>query len=279
MDAALSNRLAALSHPHRMRIFRLLVRRAPDMLPAGEIAKVLSLKASTTSVYLSALTQTGLIIQQRQGTYLRYAVDLNAAHAVISDLFLDCCNGRPDLCPPMPGANADFCTTPEDRKLNVLFVCTGNSARSIMAEAILRHEAGTRFNAFSAGSHPREAVHPYALKILESRVIDTSRLRAKPVTEYQTGDAPKFDFVFTVCDLAANEECAAWNGQPISAHWGLNDPAQSTGTVAEIEEAFRQVFDTLHDRIKAFAALPFTSSTRINLQQSADNIAKMPEKI
>ncbi len=277
MDVELSDRLAALSHPHRMRVFRLLMRRCPDALPAGEIARVLNLKPSTTSVYLSALMQAGLISQERQGTSLRYEVNLEAARGVISDLFLECCNGRPDLCPPVPVPCTDMAPAPADRKMNVLFVCTGNSARSILAEAILRHEAGKRFNAYSAGAHPREAVHPFALELAKECGIDTSLLRSKPLSDYQGPQAPPFDFVFTVCDFAANEERSPWPGQPISAHWGLPDPAQANGTPAEKRLAFQQVFGALSNRIRAFAALPFSTTNRVDLQRHVDEIGRTPE--
>lgn len=273
MEITLTDQLSALSHPQRLAVFRLLVRRAPDAVPAGEIAQVLDFKPSTASVYLSALTGAGLITQTRAGNSLRYAFNPSAAQSLISDLFLDCCRGRPDLCAgvfertdPMP-----------DRKYNVLFICTGNSARSIFAEAILRHEAGERFNAFSAGTRPYSELNPFAVEMLASKDIPVGDLRAKNVSEFQGDGAPKMDFVFTVCDRAANEDCPAWEGQPISAHWGLPDPVKAEGTDAEKRLAFQQSYGMMRHRILAFSALPFDALDRASLQSQVDRIGREEE--
>jgi len=274
MEYTFLDRLSVLSHAHRMAIYRLLMRRFPDALPAGEISRVLNYKPSTTSVYLSALSKTGLIRQQRQGTSLRYRMDIEAARTLVDDLFFDCCRGRPDLC-PFPSSQSDNGDQKmPDRRYNVLFICSGNSARSIFAESILRHEAGEKFNAYSAGSTPSSELNPYAIEMLESRGMDVGALYSKNLTVFQKEDAPQFDFVFTVCDLAANEECPAWSGQPISGHWGLPDPVKATGTDAEKRLAFQQTFGAMHNRIKAFAALPFDTLDRASLQHHIDEIGK-----
>lgn len=277
MEEALISRLSALSHPHRMAVFRLLVRRCPDCLPAGEIANVLSLKASTTSVYLSALMRVGLLEQRRKGTSLLYSVDLKTAQSIVSDLFVDCCRGRPDLCPPAPVPHQQDSSGTGERKDNVLFICTGNSARSIFAEVILRDVAGDRFNAYSAGSRPFSELNPAAVSLLKDNGIDTSELRAKYISEFQSEDAPALDFVFTVCDRAANEECPTWPGQPVSAHWGQPDPVRAEGTPAQQHPVFQQAYETLRKRIAAFAALPLKSLDRISLQNRVDEIGKMLE--
>lgn len=275
----LLSRLTVLSHPQRMALFQLLMRRCPDALPAGEIAEVLGFKPSTASVYLASLSRAGLIRQQRAGTSLRYSVDLDGARAVVAGLFLDCCRGRPDLCPPTAPFSNGRLKTMTDQPFNVLFICTGNSARSIFAECILRHEAGDKFNAFSAGTNPYSELNPYAIEMLESRGMDTSVLRAKNISAFQGPDAPKLDFVFTVCDLAANEECPAWGGQPISAHWGLPDPVKAAGTEAEKRLAFQQTFGAMYNRIKAFSALPIATLDRASLQRHVDAIGKTPETV
>lgn len=277
MESKLTEQLAALSHPQRLGVFRLLVRRCPDALPAGDICKVLGLKASTASVYLSVLTRAGLITQTRAGTSLRYALNPDAARMMMSDLFLDCCRGRPDLCPPLP--DADMLKRPEmpDHKFNVLFICTGNSARSIFAEAILRDTAGDRFNAFSAGTRPRSELNPLAVEMLTSKGLPTEDLRAKTVSEFQDPDAPKLDFVFTVCDRVADEECPAWEGQPISAHWGLPDPVKAEGTEAERRLAFQHTYAMMWHRIRAFTALPLEALDRISLQRQVDDIGREKE--
>ncbi len=166
-----------------------------------------------------------------------------------------------------------------DKTFNVLFICTGNSARSVFAEAILRHEAGDRFTAYSAGTQPRSELNLYAIEMLKSRGIDTSALRAKNIAEFQGPDAPPLDFVFTVCDLAANEDCPAWTGQPISAHWGLPDPVKATGTEAEKRLAFQQTYGAMHNRIKAFAALPLGTLDRASLQRHVDDIGRTSETV
>lgn len=277
MESQLTEQLAALSHPQRLSVFRLLVRRCPDALPAGDICKVLGLKASTASVYLSVLTRAGLITQTRAGTSLRYALNPDAARMMMSDLFLDCCRGRPDLCPPLP--DVDMLRRPEmpDHKFNVLFICTGNSARSIFAEAILRDTAGDRFNAFSAGTRPRSELNPLAVEMLISKGLPTEDLSAKTVSEFQGPDAPKLDFVFTVCDRAADEECPAWEGQPISAHWGLPDPVKAEGTEAERRLAFQHTYAMMWHRIRAFTALPLEALDRISLQRQVDDIGREKE--
>lgn len=267
----LINQLSALSHSQRMAIFQLLVRRCPDALSAGEIANTLNLKASTASVYLSTLTKAGLIAYSRQGTFLHYHLKADTVQGMISDLFQGCCRGRPDLCPPLNGEQS------EGRKFNVLFICTGNSARSIFAESILRHEASDRFHVYSAGINARSQLNCRALEILRNKGIDTGVLRAKSVNEYRTADAPKMDFVFTVCDHAANEECPTWPGQPISAHWGVPDPASATGNDAEKRIAFQQAFGAIQNRIRAFAALPLNTMDRLSLQHHMDDIARQQE--
>lgn len=277
MESIATSQLATLSHPQRLAIFRLLVRRYPAEVPAGEIASVLSFKANTTSVYLSALLNSELVSQRRKGTSLLYRANLQSAENLIQFLFNDCCRGRPDICLVKDTAEADRQTEKQCGKHRVLFICTGNSARSILAEAVLRHEAGDKFEVHSAGAHPFSQINPYALAILKTRGIETAPLRAKNVAEFQNPDAPAFDFVFTVCDLAANEECPTWRGQPISAHWGLPDPVKATGTESEKRVAFQQTFEAVSNRVKAFSALPFGSLDRASLQKYVDEIGTIPE--
>ncbi len=146
-----------------------------------------------------------------------------------------------------------------DRRYNVLFLCTGNSARSILAEAILNFRAGERFRGFSAGSHPKGAVHPLALALLERMGMPTAGLRSKTWDEFARPDAPPLDFIFTVCDNAAGEVCPVWPGQPTSAHWGQPDPAAVEGTDLQKVSAFREALRVLERRIELFTALPIAS--------------------
>ncbi|PQV55897.1 ArsR family transcriptional regulator [Defluviimonas denitrificans] len=270
METLIPSRLTTLGHPQRLALFRLLMRRYPDRVPAGELAGALGLKPSTLSAYLSALMQAGLVSQERAATSLRYSIDMEEVRRTFDYLLLDCCRGRPELCLPVPTKGPETMT---DRKYNVLFICTGNSARSIFAEAILRKEAGDRFNVHSAGTRPQSSLNPFALDVLRQNGHDISPLRSKTVAEFQGPDAPNFDFVFTVCNQAANEDCPAWTGQPVSAHWGMPDPVKAEGTEAERNLAFHQAYGALQNRIRAFAALPIAALDRISLQKAVDAIA------
>jgi arsenate reductase len=162
-----------------------------------------------------------------------------------------------------------------DRVYNVLFLCTGNTARSILAESILRKEGSGKFDAFSAGSQPKGAVNPLALKVLEGFGYPTTGARSKSWDEFAAPDAPKMDFVFTVCDNAAGETCPFWPGQPMTAHWGIEDPAAVEGSDLEKERAFVTAFRYLKNRVSAFAALPIKSLDRLTLQKDVSAIGRL----
>jgi arsenate reductase len=164
-----------------------------------------------------------------------------------------------------------------DRPFDVLFLCTGNSARSIMAEAILNRAGQGKFRAFSAGSRPKGQVHPYALELLKRLHYDVSGLRSKSWTEFAKAGAPKLDFVFTVCDNAAAEACPVWPGQPMTAHWGIPDPAEATGNEAEVRLAFADALRMLSNRINIFISLPMRSLGQLSLQKELDAIGKTTE--
>ena len=155
---------------------------------------------------------------------------------------------------------------------NVLFLCTGNSARSIMAEAILNHRGHPRFTAYSAGSHPTGAPRPEALKQLESAGISTQGLRSKSWDEFAGPGAPRLDFVFTVCDNAAREQCPFWPGQPLTARWGIADPAAVTGTPEEVARAFRDAFVVMDRRIAMFTSLPLGTLQELAIKQKIEEI-------
>ena len=157
---------------------------------------------------------------------------------------------------------------------NVLFLCTGNSARSIMAEGILNFKGRPNFTAYSAGSHPSGKVRPEALRQLDTAHIPTGSFRSKSWEEFSGPDAPKLDFVFTVCDNAANEACPVWPGQPMSAHWGVPDPAAAVGSPEEVQNAFRDAFFLLDRRIALFLCLPHSSIDRLALKNALDNIGR-----
>ena len=162
-----------------------------------------------------------------------------------------------------------------DRSFNVLFLCTGNSARSVIAEAILNKVGAGKFRAFSAGSQPKGAVNPHTLTLLSSLGYDTAAFRSKSWSEFAGPGAPALDFVFTVCDNAAGESCPVWPGQPMTAHWGVPDPAEADGTPAQIAVAFKDAYRMLHQRIAIFAALPIASLDRLSLQTKLKEIGRM----
>lgn len=278
MEILIPDRLSTLGHPQRLALFRLLMRRYPDRVPATELAQALGIKANTLSTYVNALMQAGLITQERVGTSLRYAIDMEATRATFDYLLLDCCRGRPEICMPFlkPEGPGDCLMT--DHKYNVLFICTGNSARSIFAECILRDLAGDRFEVHSAGTRPRSELNPFALEVLAQKGHDISLLRSKNISEFTQADAPVLDFVFTVCNQAANEECPAWSGQSISAHWGMPDPVSIAGSDAEKSLAFHQAYGALRNRLIAFTSLPLASLDRLSLQKAVDGIGQTNEE-
>lgn len=266
---------ATLGHPGRMAVFRLLMRFAPHGVRPTEIAEALGVKQNTLSHHLADLTACGLVQVTRMGRSLFYAIDLDATEGLISYLALDVGRARPDLLAPLHAPPKDFAqmdqTNPAPR-FNVLFICSGNSARSIFAEALLRDLGKGKFQAFSAGTRPNSTLNPFALEVLRRNGHDTGSLRSKHISEFQGPDSVVMDFVFTVCDTAAAEECPPWHGQPINGHWGLPDPVKATGTDAEKSLFFAQTYAALRRRITGFVELPIASLSRISLQSQVDAI-------
>jgi ArsR family transcriptional regulator, arsenate/arsenite/antimonite-responsive transcriptional repressor / arsenate reductase (thioredoxin) len=271
--------LSALAHPGRLAVFRLLVRRAPDALRPGEIAGILGFRASTLSVHLATLARAGLLRSERDGKSILYSLDSARVADLVGYLVDDCCRGRADLCLPAgrphpllhPTSGSPHMST---EPFNILFICTGNSARSILAEAIVNADPSGRFRAFSAGTKPATAPNPHALELLRNLGHDTTALRSKDISAFTGLDAPRFDFVFTVCDHAAAEECPTWPGHPVSAHWGMPDPAKAEGTPAQKALAFKEAYRTLRHRLGAFMALPFDALDRLSLQNRLDAIGR-----
>ncbi len=274
MEILIPRRLSTLGHPQRFALFRLLMRRYPDRVPATELAQALEIKPNTLSTYINALMQAGLVTQERLGTSLRYAINMDAVRETFDYLLRDCCRGRPEICSSLTSFGFDGESPITDRKYNVLFICTGNSARSIFAESILKKTAGDKFNAFSAGTRPGSQLNPFAVQVLKDKNHDIAALRAKDISEYTGRDAPVFDFVFTVCNQAANEECPAWEGQPITGHWGMPDPVKADGNNAQKALAFQHAYGVLKKRIDLFAALNPEALDRLALQTKIDDIGR-----
>ena len=269
---------SALGHTGRLAVFRLLMRHAPHGVRAGDIAAALNMRPSTLSTNLGLLEGAGLIRSCRDGRAILYCVNLPLAGALAAYFVDDVGRGRPDLLPRLFQTQSpdrkDAITMPtlDDTEFDVLFICSGNSARSIFAEALLRDIGKGKFQAFSAGTRPNTQLNPFALDVLTRNGHDVSQLRAKHVAEFAAPGMPTMNFVFTVCDQAASEECPPWPGQSITGHWGLPDPVKATGTDAEIGLAFAQTYAELRRRITAFAALPFETLTRVALQSQVDRL-------
>lgn len=264
---------ATLGQTGRLSVFRLLMRFAPQAVRPTEIAQALGLKPNTLSHYLSDLTACGLVTQRREGRSLYYAVDLQHTRTLMAYFALDLGRARPDL---LPDSLMQLTRTKPmtDTAFNVLFICSGNSARSIFAEALIRDLGNGRFNAFSAGLHPNSQLNPFALEVLARNGHATDTMRSKHVSEFQAPDSPVMDFVFTVCDTSAAEECPPWPGQPITGHWGLPDPVKATGTDAEKALVFAQTYGALRRRVTAFIELPIASLSRLSLQAHVDSIGE-----
>ncbi|MEL6283200.1 MAG: metalloregulator ArsR/SmtB family transcription factor [Pseudomonadota bacterium] len=273
-------KLSALAHDGRLEIFRLLVRRSPLPVAAGDIAAALGVRATTLSNQLTQLEAAGLVAARREGRSVLYRARIDDLGELLTFLAAECCGGKPEACAPINNLTAGRydarreAEMSHERVMNVLFLCTRNSARSLLAEAILNKVGAGRFKAYSAGSHPGGEMHPSAKEVLEQRDYPVDELTPKSWDEFRGEGAPAFDFVFTVCDDAANEPCPAWPGGPMSAHWGIPDPVTATGTDTERQVAFNQAFGMIHRRVSAFASLPMGALDDLTLQERLDDIGQ-----
>ena len=291
----------AVADPSRVRILKLLEK---GELCVCQITTVLGLAPATVSKHLASLKTAGLLQQRRDGKWVYYRLaerGLNpyAQHflrlvgtSLVDDptigedrrvlalvnavpLQILCDEGRAALAPNALNSEASTCcggATVSDKTYNVLFLCTGNSARSIMAECILNRDGGGKFKAYSAGSHPKGVIDSTVLNLLKKGNYSTEGLRSKSWDEFAQPGAPSLDFVFTVCDNAAGEVCPAWPGQPMTAHWGVSDPASFVGTDVEKAAFCSEVMRTLYNRLNIFAALPIRSLDKLSLQKRLEDI-------
>lgn len=255
--------LSALAHEIRLGAFRMLVEAGPGGMTPSAMAEKLGITGPPLSFHLKELSHAGLIEARPQGRNIYYSANFSAMYELVAYLTDNCCGGA--SCEP---TESSMNTT----IYNVLFLCTGNSARSILAEAQLNHLGGGKFKAFSAGSHPGGTVNPFALEFLQNNGIATEGLRSKSWDEFALPDAPVMDYVMTVCDQAAGEQCPFWPGQPMSAHWGVPDPAAVDGTDEQKRRAFRDTAAILRKRIELFIALPAASLDRMSLKAKMDAI-------
>ena len=262
--------LAALAQETRLNIFRLLVERGPKGMPAGEIGDRLKLPAPTLSFHLNQLRHTGLVASRRQSRLIIYGARFGTMNSLIEYLTENCCAGEAGNA-----IHGRLKSVPPSREFNVLFLCTNNSARSIMAECAMNRWGGGRFHAFSAGSNPRGAVHPITLEVLNELNYETRELRSKDWSLFAQADSPPLDFVFTLCDRAAAEVCPTWPGQPIRAHWGVQDPVGVADTNGARRKAFVKVYTELEQRIRIFTALPIETLERFALERWVTEIGKL----
>jgi protein-tyrosine-phosphatase/DNA-binding transcriptional ArsR family regulator len=263
--------LSALAQETRLDILRLLVERDPEGVPAGEIGDRLRLPSPTLSFHLNQLRYNGLVISRRQSRLIIYSPKFSTMSRVIEYLSKNCCTAQADRMVrgrPTPASTVN-------REFNVLFLCTNNSARSIMAECAMNRWGGGRFHAFSAGSTPRRTIHPTTLQVLNELKYETEGLRSKDWNEFARPSSPLLDFVFTLCDRAAAEVCPTWPGQPIRAHWGIKDPVTVVATSAITRKAFLNVYTELERRIRIFTALPIETLERFALERWVAEIGKL----
>ncbi len=269
--------LSALAQETRLRVFRLLVRAGRDGLPAGAIGEAVGASSSNLSFHLSQLEGAGLIARRREARSIIYSLREDVAGGLIAFLREDSGLGEGGSLPgqgeAQRGAALEAAGAGDPR--NVLFLCSGNSARSIMAEAILRKDGGGRFRAFSAGSKPRGAVDPLALEVLAAHNYPVDGLVPKDWRVFAESSSPRIDVALTICDVTAGEQCPHWPGEPVSGHWGIADPAAVTELPGERRAAFIRAFRYLRRRIAAFLALPLDDLDPIALTQRLAEIGTM----
>jgi ArsR family transcriptional regulator, arsenate/arsenite/antimonite-responsive transcriptional repressor / arsenate reductase (thioredoxin) len=268
--------LSALAQETRLDIFRVLVRAGLEGIAAGVLSERLGLVAPNLSFHLNQLRHAGLVWSRREGRSIIYAANFDAMNGLVAYLTENCCEEQtqaPNAAGRQPGPTAD-------RELNVLFLCTRNSARSVMAECALNRWGKGKFRGFSAGSHPSKNVHPTALQVLEGLRYETGELRGKSWNEFARRGAPKLDFVFTLCDRAAAEVCPTWPGQPITAHWGVIDPVTFAGIGDAKRRLFLRVYKELEHRIKIFTSLPLDTLERFAVERRVKEIGqlKLPDE-
>lgn len=263
---------ASLGQDTRLTVLRTLLARGPSGLPAGDLAAALSVPASTLSFHLSALERTGLVQSTRQGRQIVYAARIDRMRSLIVFLTETCCAGQPGLCGDIARllpAKQEMGMTPA---FNVLFLCTANSARSVMAEAILDKIGAGRFNAFSAGSDPADAPRPDVIEKLRVLGHDVSQLRSKSWDEFTGDDAPRMDFVIALCDTLDDQACPDFGDRAVTGAWPLPDPAKFSGNQAEQQTLMNELYGSLKRRIEIFTSLPFATLDRMAVKATLDEI-------
>lgn len=267
---------SALSQETRLKLMRLLASTGATGMPAGELASRLALPPSTLSFHLSALEQAGLVRPTRRGRQVIYAVRIIGLRELFSFLTETCCSGRPDLCGDLARllpeeAIEDDVMTPA---FNVLFLCTHNSARSVMAEAILERIGKGKFRAYSAGSEPATAPMPQVIEKLKTIGHDVSLLRCKSWNEFMRPDAPRMDFVIALCDTLDGQQCPDFGDRVVTGAWPLPDPAKFFGSPAERATLLNELYGMIRRRLEIFISLPFATLDRMAMKARLDEIGE-----
>lgn len=265
---------AALAQETRLRLMRQLATRSASGMSAGEIAAQLGQAPSTLSFHLSALEQAGLVQSTRQGRQIIYAIRFSGLRALFSYLTETCCGGRPDLCGDLARLLPEDTSEakPMTPAFNVLFLCTHNSARSIIAEAVLNKIGKGRFNAYSAGSEPAAAPMPEVIERLKVLDHDVTHLRCKSWNEFMGPSAPRLDFVITLCDTLNGQICPDFGSKAVTGAWPFPDPAKFTGSAVERTTLLNELYAMIKRRLEIFTALPFDSLDRIAMKARLDEI-------
>ena len=254
----------ALAQPTRLETYRLLLRYLPYGLSAGDIARLLAVPHNTLSSHVSHLERAGLVVSRREGRSIIYAASAHKLGDVLKMMLSDFGSSLDDAAAPtflfgQPAFPQKRPAHEGGQPYNILFLCTGNSARSILAEAIVNREGHGRFRGFSAGSKPSEKPYPFAIELLDSLGYDTRDFRSKSWDEFASADEPRMDIIVTVCDAVSGESCPYWPNHPLRVHWGIPDPALVTGSETERRAAFMDSYRRLSARISALVNLPIES--------------------
>jgi ArsR family transcriptional regulator, arsenate/arsenite/antimonite-responsive transcriptional repressor / arsenate reductase (thioredoxin) len=275
-EAQAIDALGSLSQPTRLAVVRHLLTIHPEALGAGEIAKLFGVPHNTLSTHLSILTRAGLIAVERQGRAMNYRVDLEGFRGVVGFLARDCCQGRPELCADIlrPAKVEPIRSSALNPAFNVLFLCTHNSARSIMAEAVLGKIGKGRFNAYSAGSDPAGEPVPDVIERLNAMGHMAGNLRCKSWNEFTGPNAPRMDFVIALCDTLNGQTCPDFGEKFVTTAWPLPDPAKFMGSAAERTTLLNELYAMIRRRLEIFCNLPFASLDRMAVKARLDEIAE-----
>ena len=267
---------AAFAQPTRLKAFRKLLAVHPDGMPAGEIANTCEVPHNTMSTHLTVLLNAGLVTVEREGRVMNYRADIRGFRGLIRFMASDCCNGRPELCGDLarlvPEEVEDMTQQAISPAFNVLFLCTQNSARSIIAEALLTKIGKGHFNAYSAGSQPAANPMPEVIERLKALGHDVSNLRSKSWDEFTGPSAPRMDFVIALCDTLEGQVCPDFGDKAITAAWPLPDPAKFSGSPTERTTLLNELYAMIRRRLEIFTNLPFASLDKIALRSRLDEI-------